>query len=151
MKTFRLLIAALLLCSAVSAQDYSTGGKAKVFLISEQDEGNLYEFDSKREVREYLRDAKREREVAMQSIVDIFEAGFEQGYQSALPPLLIFAQRKNKFSFGIGGFVQLRSSYDFNGVVDNIDFVTYDIPTTSSYDTRQKLTMDASTSRLFFK
>ncbi len=151
MKTFRLLSVALLLCTAASAQDYSTGSKAKVFLIGEQDEGNVYEFDSKSEVREYLRESKREKAAAMQSIVDIYEAGFDKGYQSALPPILIIAQRQNKFSFGIGGFVQLRTSYDFNGTVDNIDFVTYDIPTTSSYDTRQSLRMDASTSRLFFK
>lgn len=36
-------------------------------------------------------------------------------------------------------------------MVDNIDFVTYDIPVPGNYATRQKLTMDASTSRLFVK
>lgn len=36
-------------------------------------------------------------------------------------------------------------------MVDNIDFVTYDIPVPGNYATRQKLTMDASTSWLFVK
>ena len=36
-------------------------------------------------------------------------------------------------------------------IVDKIDFVTYDIPVHGNYDTRQKLMMDASTSRLFMK
>jgi len=37
------------------------------------------------------------------------------------------------------------------GIADDTDFVTYDIPARSSYATRQKITMDASTSRLFVK
>lgn len=67
-----------------------------------------------------------------------------------MPPLLVLAQRDNKYSFAIGGFVNLRTSYDFNGIVDDLDFVTYDIPIPGNYATKQKLTMDASTSRLFF-
>ena len=51
----------------------------------------------------------------------------------------------------MGGFVALRAGYDFDGIVDNIDFVPYDIPVPGNYNSKQKLMMDASTSRLFMK
>ena len=35
--------------------------------------------------------------------------------------------------------------------MDNIDFVPYDIPVPGNYNSKQKLMMDASTSRLFMK
>jgi hypothetical protein len=47
--------------------------------------------------------------------------------------------------------VTLRTSYDFAGAVGNIDFVPYDIPMTKNYANRQRVMMDASTSRIFLK
>lgn len=73
------------------------------------------------------------------------------GFQQVEKPQFVFATKNNRFSFSLGGFVSLRAGYDFDGIVDNIDFVTYDIPVHGNYDTRQKLMMDASTSRLFMK
>ena len=72
-----------------------------------------------------------------------------RGFQQHDRPQFVFSSKENRFSFSLGGFVALRAAYDAGGIVENIDFVTYDIPVAGNYATRQKLTLDASTSRLF--
>ena len=42
-------------------------------------------------------------------------------------------------------------AYSFDGITNNIDFVPYDIPVPGNYATRQRLQMDASTSRVYLK
>ncbi len=74
-----------------------------------------------------------------------------RGFQQHDRPQFVFSSKENRFSFSLGGFVALRAAYDAGGIVENIDFVTYDIPVAGNYATRQKLTLDASTSRLFLK
>ncbi|WP_288290244.1 DcaP family trimeric outer membrane transporter [uncultured Alistipes sp.] len=74
-----------------------------------------------------------------------------RGFQQHDRPQFVFSSKENRFSFSLGGFVALRAAYDAGGIVENIDFVTYDIPVVGNYATRQKLTLDASTSRLFLK
>lgn len=74
-----------------------------------------------------------------------------RGFQQHDRPQFVFSSKENRFSFSLGGFVALRAAYDADGIVENIDFVTYDIPVAGNYATRQKLTLDASTSRLFLK
>ena len=84
-------------------------------------------------------------------IVDDYKETHRCGFQQAHNPQFIFATRNNRFSLGIGGMVNLRTSYDFNGAMGNIDFIPYDIPMTKNYANRQRVMMDASTSRLFMK
>ena len=74
-----------------------------------------------------------------------------RGFQQHDRPQFVFSSKEKRFSFSLGGFVALRAAYDAGGIVENIDFVTYDIPVAGNYATRQKLTLDASTSRLFLK
>ena len=74
-----------------------------------------------------------------------------RGFQQHDRPQFVFSSKENRFSFSLGGFVALRAAYDAGGIVENIYFVTYDIPVVGNYATRQKLTLDASTSRLFLK
>ena len=74
-----------------------------------------------------------------------------EGFQQPHNPQFIFTSPNNKFMLGLGATVTLRTSYDFMGTVDNIDFVPYDIPMTKSYANRQRVMMDASTSRIFLK
>ncbi len=66
-------------------------------------------------------------------------------------PQFIFTTPDNRFSLALGGVVTLRTSFDFGGAVDNIDFVPYDIPMSNSYSSKQRIMMDASTSRLYLK
>ncbi len=73
------------------------------------------------------------------------------GFQQTNNPQFIFATRNNRFSLAVGGCVNLRTSYDFKGTVNNIDFVTYDIPASTTYADKQRVMMDATTSRLYLK
>lgn len=74
-----------------------------------------------------------------------------RGFQQTNNPQFIFATRNNRFSLAVGGYVNLRTSYDFKGTVNNIDFVTYDIPASTTYADKQRVMMDATTSRLYLK
>lgn len=84
-------------------------------------------------------------------IIDDYAETHRRGFQQAHNPQFIFATRNNRFSLAIGGFVNLRTSYDFKGAVNNIDFIPYDIPMSTTYANRQRVMMDATTSRLFIK
>ena len=90
-------------------------------------------------------------EVVRVAIIEDFVETKRHGFQQAHNPQFIFSTRNNRFSLGIGGMVNLRTSYDLKGAVGNIDFVPYDIPMEKSYATQQRVMMDASTSRLFMK
>lgn len=95
-------------------------------------------------VEEYDADATR------CAIVDDYAETRRCGYQQMHNPQFIFATRNNKFSLAVGGKVSLRTSYDFDGAVGNIDFVPYDI-SPATFANRQRVMMDATTSRLFMK
>lgn len=92
-------------------------------------------------------DPKEHRE----RVIDDFKETKRCGFQQAPNLQFIFSTPNNRFSLGIGGIVNLRTSFDFNGAMGNIDFIPYDIPMTKSYNNRQRVMMDASTSRLFMK
>ena len=79
-----------------------------------------------------------------------FETRLE-GFQQAHLPQFIISDQSNRFLLGIGGFANFRTAYDLGGVVQNKDFVTYDIPVPGRALTSQQLRMDASTSRIFIK
>jgi hypothetical protein len=80
-----------------------------------------------------------------------FSETARHGFQQMHNPQFIFSTPDKRFSLGIGGSVTLRTSYDFKGAMGNIDFVPYDIPMNNRYANRQRIMMDASTSRLFLK
>ncbi len=150
MKTFRLLLVALLLAGTASAQrherkamrgDYSP----TVYLISLHQTDTIYY--SPGAVQKAVAMNNQAMNNATQDYLDTHRPGFQQVEK----PQFIFATKNNRFSFAVGGFVQMRTAYDFEGISNNLDFIPYDISTAGSYDTRQKLTMDASTSRLYVK
>ncbi|MFI3268946.1 MAG: DcaP family trimeric outer membrane transporter [Rikenellaceae bacterium] len=177
MKAIRLLIAAMLLTSATAASARDGLRRAEhqerretpsvLFILdgatsssssdsstnsdSETTEQQLYQFDTPEKLKLHLREKDRESRAAKEFAKAAFIESHRTGYQSTDLPLLLFTQRNNKFTFGVGGYISLRTSYDFNGTVENIDFVPADIPITSSYDNKQQLMMDGSTSRLYFK
>lgn len=151
MKTFRLLIVALLLAGTASAQRYERNDKRgeyspTVYLISVQ------EVDTNNNCSPCaMQEAAALNRLAMDSATQDYIETHRPGFQQVEKPQFVFATKNNRFSFALGGFVQLRAGYDFDGSVDNIDFVTYDIPVHGNYNTKQKLMMDASTSRLYLK
>ncbi len=149
MKTFRLLIAATLFAQAASAQGYSTPEASEnttVYLIaSSSDSAQLQDDSCSPQER-----SRRNKETIEMAIID-YQNTHRTGYQELLQPLLIIAQRENKFSFAVGGYISLRAGYDFDGAVSNIDFITSDIPVPGNYATKAKLMMDPTTSRVYAK
>lgn len=89
--------------------------------------------------------------MAMQQAIADYNETHRTGFQQVEKPMFIFTTNNNKFSLALGGYINLRASYGFDGLVNNIDFVPYDIPIPGNYATKQRLGMDASTSRLFLK
>lgn len=83
--------------------------------------------------------------------VDVYSQNLRKGFQQSGVPNFIISDRENNAVFGIGGFVALRMSYDWNNAIDNKDFYIVDIPMTRTLDNRQKFQMDAAASRLFFR
>ncbi len=143
------MIVALLITASASAQRHSDrvrGGEYQptVYLISAQEVDTIYTCPAQRTAAMNNLAAVNG---ATQDYIDTYRPGFQQVDK----PQFVFASKNNRFSLAIGGFVQTRVAYDFDGLVDNLDFVTYDIPVVGNYATKQKLIMDASTSRIYLK
>lgn len=154
MKTLRLVFVSLLVvvtCStnaSLSAQGHHHNDKYSptVYLISVKETDTIYP-NSAATMQQNI---SATNAAIDQTILDYNET-HRPGFQQAEKPMFIFSTKNNKFSFAIGGFINLRASYGFNDVVNNIDFVPYDIPVPGNYATKQRIGMDASTSRLFLK
>ena len=63
-------------------------------------------------------------------------------------PLPIDGQTR-QIRLGIGGYVRATGEYDFGGIVDDIDFVPANIPSSSKI--KNQFQMDASTATIFLK
>ncbi len=150
MKTFRLLTAALLLAASASAQSYMGPDRKgeyapTVYLIS------VHEVDTICTDPCNARQVMARNRAAMANATQDYLETHRTGFQQTALPQFVFASKNNRFSFSVGGYVSLRTAYGFEGITDNIDFVPYDIPVPGNYNTRQKLTMDASATRLYGK
>lgn len=153
MKTLRLVFASLVVvvCSStittISAQGHHHDKYAPtVYLISVKETDTIYPNNA----AAMQQNLAASNAAIDQTILDYNET-HRQGFQQAEKPMFIFSTKNNKFSFAIGGFINLRASYGFNDVVNNIDFVPYDIPVPGNYATKQRIGMDASTSRVYLK
>lgn len=83
-------------------------------------------------------------------IKKMYEANGEH-FQDPRAPRFLFMDKEGKVALGIGGYVKGTMSVDMDGISDNIDFVTADIPAPSQTNMRNQFQMDASTSRIFLK
>lgn len=149
MKTIRLITVLLLVSlgvSGVQAQHYryrSGHHRPTVYLMAIEDADSLYSYP--------VRGVISTNRVIADNTRDDFSQTMRTGFQQVQNPQFVFATRNNRFALGIGGYINLRTSYDFKGAMDNIDFVPYDIPMSATYANRQRIMMDATTSRLFTK
>lgn len=154
MKTIRLLIAALLVVPAAAfAQSYTRTAGAEaynptVYLISVHEVDTIYTNGCMNPCA--AQDAAMLNRLSVASAIQDYEQTHRPGFQQVEKPQFVFTTRNNKFSFAIGGYINLRAAYDFDGVVDNLDFIPRDIPMVDRYS-NQKLMMDATTSRLYLK
>lgn len=120
MKTFRLLIVALLLATSASAQRHRGGHRGDysptVYLISVHEVDTVYNCDPCA-ARQAVALNRMAMDNATQDYIETHRSGFQQTHK----PHFVFASKNNKFSFSLGGFVRLRAGYDFDGIVDNIE------------------------------
>ena len=84
-------------------------------------------------------------------IIDTYARTTKDGFQQSGVPNFIISSPSGKAIFGIGGFVNFRTAYNWNNVIDSKDFVTSAIPMTTTTQNKQRLLMDVSTTRLYFK
>lgn len=61
----------------------------------------------------------------------------------------LLTDQQGKFALGIGGYLKTTMEYDFNGIVDDVDFIPALIPQPGSTSVRNQFQMDASTSTIF--
>lgn len=94
---------------------------------------------------------KHNHETIRMRVVDDYRETTRKGIKQSHKPNFIFTSSDNKFSFAFGGSITLRTSYDFDGIMNNIDFVPFDIPASKGFANRQQIMMDASTSRIFMQ
>ncbi len=149
MKTFRLLIASVLIAQAAAAQSYSApegSETSTVYLIGAYQDSQ----DSDKDCATKGGRAMANK-WAVEAAIEDHVSTMRTGYNAVQQPLLIIAQRENKFSFAVGGYISMRAGYDLDGAVNNIDFITADIPIPGNYASKQKLMMDVTTSRVFAK
>ena len=132
-----------LLCTTLVASTLSA--QSTIYYEMEEYTPTIYMIAVGETLQEY------DPEASKQQVIDDFMETRRCGFQQAHNPQFIFSTRNNRFALGIGGIVTLRTSYDFNGAMGNIDFIPYDIPMSRGYANRQRVMMDASTSRLFLK
>ena len=74
-----------------------------------------------------------------------------QHFQDPRAPRFLFMDKEGKVALGIGGYVKGTMSVDMDGISDNLDFVTADIPAPPQTTMRNQFQMDASTWRIFLK
>ncbi len=91
------------------------------------------------------------KNVAVRAAIEDHKNATRDGYQQVQTPSAIFADKRNTFSFAIGGDIALRAAYSFNRTVNNIDMVPYNVPMTLTPADKQELRLDASTSRIFIR
>lgn len=91
------------------------------------------------------------KNAAVKSAIEDHKNATRNGFQQSSTPSAIFADKRNTFSFAIGGDVALRAAYSFDRTVSNIDMVPYDVPMTRTPADEQEMRLDASTSRLFIR
>ncbi|MEG1643359.1 MAG: DcaP family trimeric outer membrane transporter [Bacteroidales bacterium] len=138
MKNNLILSVMLAVCTIIALPSYAKGGKDKKH--TESDKNRNFIFLTGNNTPDDVKD-----------VTEIFHETQSPYFQDPRAPRFILMDRKNRVAFGIGGYIKTTVSYDFAGIANNVDFVTYDIPVPKSTTDRSQFQMDASTSRLFFK
>lgn len=86
------------------------------------------------------------------NIVEDFHSTASQHFHDPKAPRFLLYDQKREIAFGIGGFIRVRTAYDFAGSPGNsFGFIPYSIPVPSDPLTKNSFRMDASKSTLFFK
>lgn len=92
------------------------------------------------------------KDKAAVEIISIMNTRQQMRFHDPNTPRFVLTDRKGKFALGIGGYVRATAEYDFNGIVDDVDFYPALIhqPGRGNY-TKNQFQMDITTSTLFLK
>ncbi len=86
------------------------------------------------------------------SISKKINAGERNVFLDPESPHFIFVSANQNFIFGMGGVINMTALYDFNGLVNNVDFVTADIPVpTNTLSQDRRYGFGLGQSKLYFK
>lgn len=152
MKKLLLLCVAVCSVTAVMAQKRSFGhhkkdGEPTVYIISVKETDTIWS-NNPALAQQY---AVAQRNSAAKAAVIDHKLATRTGVQQVDHPSVVFANNQNTFSFAIGGYVALRTSYSFDDAVTGMDMIPYNIPMQSDFANRQAIAMDATTSRLYMR
>ena len=90
------------------------------------------------------------RDKAGDEIIQIMNNRQQMRFHDPNTPRFLLTDQKGKFALGIGGYVRATAEYDFNGIVDDVDFYPALIPQCGSGNfTKNQFQMDITTSTLF--
>ena len=151
MKRTLLVIAAMAISLTAAAQHhrvqrYQHGAEPTVYIISVRETDTLKTLSPTTAAQDMML-----KNAVVRTVIDDHKNYTRPGVQQVSTPSAIFADKRNTFSFAIGGDVALRAAYSFDRIVDNIDMVPYNIPMVATPADRQELRFDASTSRIFIR
>lgn len=89
--------------------------------------------------------------MSVNRLLSLYRSTLQKGFGHLGMPGFVITGKNQNFTLGIGGNVAVRTSYDFNGIADNKDFVTSAIPVPNSPSQKQQFMIDPTTSSLFFQ
>ncbi len=151
MKTVRLFITALVAAATLAPAAAQHRHHARreydptVYMIS------VHEVDT------FMMDCQARQQAALQNrlataaAIEDHKQTWRPGFHQPHMPQFIFASKNNRFSLALGGSIELRTFYEFDGAVNGLDFRPAAIPMDATYNTSQRIMMDATASHLFLK
>lgn len=85
-----------------------------------------------------------------QEIIDIINTTTSPLFRNPKAPRYVLSDRKGQYGLGIGGYVRTTAEYDFDGIVNSVDFIPALIPIGAPKQSNQ-IQMDITTTLLFAK
>lgn len=82
-------------------------------------------------------------------VINIFYNTQGEYFHDPLAPRFVLTDREGKWGLGIGGYLMARAEFDFDKIVDNVDFMPSQIQ--RGYGPSSQYQMDITTSTLFLK
>lgn len=86
-----------------------------------------------------------------EELVNVFKETQRPHFHDPRAPRFLLTDQQGKFALGIGGYVKGTLEYDFNGIVDDVDFIPALIPQPGASSVRNQFQMDVTTSTIFLK
>ena len=71
-----------------------------------------------------------------EELINVFEETQRPHFHDPRAPRFLLTDQQGKFALGIGGYLKTTMEYDFNGIVDDVDFIPALIPQPGSTSVR---------------